>query len=209
MPKIGTGHARVSRACPLDRHAVALFAHFFLKHNNVNQQLLPLFVHSQQQTLQSIPITMGIVTPTVGHRSPRLQSSLDGVKKTNECDTEGENKASAGKMAALCYIGNFTLQSSSSKMRHTVNSIPLEEMEYLMTEYGPEGRKYEAKAKSKSCKTASIRRKFARWFPDFFRYFVYDHYHQKYVPVLGERVEKLRRRHMSERRKSNPERMNL
>jgi hypothetical protein len=72
-----------------------------------------------------------------------------------------------------------------------VNAIPVETMKEVMKRYGPET--FEQRRATAPATDASIRRRFARFFPDFFLFFFYFPQTGTYHPYLGEFGEKQRR----------------
>lgn len=88
----------------------------------------------------------------------------------------------------------------SNPVRLQTNSVPIEHMLELMEKYGPLYNSVKTRSSGFTSKNA-IRRKFARWFPDFVQSFRYDHDSGKFVPLLGEDKELLRRE-LSRRRRS-------
>lgn len=74
------------------------------------------------------------------------------------------------------------------------SAIPVATMVELMEKYGPE--RCLTRRSKKQPTNDSIRRKFVRWFPNFFWRFRYDVRSGTYVPAIGERQEQLRRRYL-------------
>jgi hypothetical protein len=72
-----------------------------------------------------------------------------------------------------------------------VAKIPITEIKRLMEKFGPERSRFRNSKKIPS--EASLRRRFARWFPHFFHHFRYEVQTDQYQPQFGEKLEITRR----------------
>jgi hypothetical protein len=75
--------------------------------------------------------------------------------------------------------------------RFGVVSVPVDQMIFLMHKFGPE--QNTRRSLTKRPKISSLKRKFARWNPNFFEWFRVDPATQKYEPIIGDEGELQRR----------------
>lgn len=129
--------------------------------------------------------------------STELPFSIKGTST----ESEGVRGGPAGT-DSLEYLATITVMKNHPP-KLAVHSIPLGEMIDLMKTYGPECNKERNRNKT-TITEASIRRKFARWFPDFFTYFRYNCWTGKCEPILGvtqEQKRRMQKRKISEARR--------
>ena len=94
------------------------------------------------------------------------RSESDGAAKNSE---DAECELNNGDLDFLTQLAMLETRSSNVV---TIHSITPEQMDELMHKFGPEsGRRGKL---HQSVAPDTKRRRFARWFSDFFRYFYYD-----------------------------------
>jgi hypothetical protein len=78
-----------------------------------------------------------------------------------------------------------------------IAQIPITEIKRLMDKFGPERSRF--RQSNKKASETSLRRRFARWFPNFFHHFRYQEQTNQFHPLFGEKLEISRRIHMRKR----------
>jgi hypothetical protein len=118
------------------------------------------------------------------------QRRIGGNQKFSRLPLSALDTQSDGHLLALSRFASLEVRPS----KLNVNLIPLDQMKQLMLLYGPETFSY--RKSRRFAKEKSTRRRFSRWFPNFFRYFQYNAEKDTYEPVLGVAVEQERRKIM-------------
>jgi hypothetical protein len=131
-------------------------------------------------------------TDAVNSKDAEYESNKQNLPEGMSADSNSEMEILA-RLAAL----------ENGPRSLTVHSIPLEQMTQLMLKFGSEGCQ---RGKLKALVSPnSTRRRFARYFPGFFRYFVYNPDDGSFTPRLGDEVE-LKRRELLRAQYKSPKR---
>ncbi len=153
----------------------------------------PMMTNESAANHRGAGITVGSVNETLPVKEP--QQTEDNVPSWETTDSMSALEDLADYAITVKWARE-TKALRLAKFKYNLADIKKKEMKRLMHEFGPERHESESRTKKQTTNVESVSRKFRRWFPLFFHWFYYCYKKRRWLPRIGVKTEKVRRRIM-------------